>query len=213
MTNASTFPTGITYWWSNFVWDITNYCVSITLCIIIFLAFGIEAYIYKINFLCLVLLLFFYGFAIIPMMYPISYCFKNPSTGFVVVSCINIFIGLITTIATYTLESFDDDEELVRVNKVLMKAFLIFPHYCLGRGLFDMSKTHAVNQLRLKYSSYSSTGESLHVMTVLLSSSTGLRFCITAVVRYRRTQSSCTVHARPGLLDTHHPRPVSIFHS
>jgi hypothetical protein len=32
-----------------------------------------------------------------------------------------------------------------------MKLFLIFPHYCLGRGLFDMSRTHAINVISLKY--------------------------------------------------------------
>jgi hypothetical protein len=118
---------------------------------IIFLAFDIEAYVSKTNFPCLLLLLFLYGFAIIPLMYSINYFFETPSTGFVLVSCINIFIGLITTISTYTLQNFDDDEGLQRVNSILMKLFLIFPHYCLGRGLFDMSRTNAVNVISLKY--------------------------------------------------------------
>ncbi|CAF4021231.1 unnamed protein product [Rotaria sp. Silwood2] len=142
---------GITYWCGNFLWDLTNYCVSITVCMIIFLIFDIEAYVYKTNFLCLLLLLFLYGFAIIPLMYPINYFFKTPSTGFVFISCINIFIGLITTISTFTLENFNDDIDLKRVNNILMKLFLIFPHYCLGRGLFDMSRTHAINVFSLKY--------------------------------------------------------------
>ncbi|CAF3347478.1 unnamed protein product [Rotaria sp. Silwood1] len=142
---------GITYWCGNFLWDLTNYCVSIAFCIIIFLIFDIEAYVYKTNFPCLLLLLFLYGFAIIPLMYPISYFFKTPSTGFILISCINIFIGLITTISTFTLENFNDDIDLKRVNNILMKLFLIFPHYCLGRGLFDMSRTHAINVFSLKY--------------------------------------------------------------
>ncbi len=146
------FILGTTYWVGNFLWDLTNYCVSITVCMMIFLAFNIEAYVSKINFLCLLLLLFLYGFAIIPLMYPINYLFKSPSTGFVLISCLNIFIGIITTISTFTLESFDDDPQLTRINGVLMKLFLIFPHYCLGRGLFDMSRTHAKNVISLKYS-------------------------------------------------------------
>jgi hypothetical protein len=84
-------------------------------------------------------------------MYPINYFFKTPSTGFVLVSCINIFIGLMTTISTFTLQSFSDDDDLQRINAVLKKIFLIFPHYCLGRGLFDMSVTHATNVISLKY--------------------------------------------------------------
>lgn len=117
----------------------------------IFLAFNIEAYVYKTNFLCLVLLLFLYGFAIIPLMYPINYLFKTPSTGFVFVSCVNIFIGLMTTVSTFTLENFEDEADLKRINSILMKLFLIFPHYCLGRGLFDMSRTHALNTFSQKY--------------------------------------------------------------
>ncbi len=87
-------------------------------------------------------------------MYPINYLFQSPSTGFVLVSCVNIFIGLITTISTYTLENFDDELDLKRINNILMKLFLIFPHYCLGRGLFDMSRIHATNIISLKYSLY-----------------------------------------------------------
>lgn len=124
---------------------------------IIFLAFNIETYVSKVNCLCLVLLLFLYGFAAIPMMYPISYLFQSPSTGFVLVSCVNIFIGLITTISTYTLETFNEEADLVRINGILMKLFLIFPHYCLGRGLFDMSRTHIINVISAKYSAYPST--------------------------------------------------------
>jgi hypothetical protein len=84
-------------------------------------------------------------------MYPINYFFKTPSTGFVLISCINIFIGLMTTITTVTLENFTDEPDLQNVNKILTKVFLIFPHYCLGRGLFDMSKTYTKNLLSIKY--------------------------------------------------------------
>jgi hypothetical protein len=143
---------GVTYWCANFLWDLTSYSVSIAFCMIIFLAFNIEAYVSQINCLCLLLLLFLYGFAIIPLMYPISYLFESPSTGFVLISCVNIFIGLITTISTFTLETFNDEADLVRINSILMKLFLIFPHYCLGRGLFDMSRTHVVNVVSAKYS-------------------------------------------------------------
>ncbi len=121
---------------------------------IIFLAFDIEAYVYKTNFLCLILLLFLYGFAVIPLMYPINYLFQSPSTGFVLVSCVNIFIGLITTIATFTIDNFDDQADLQQINDILKKLFLIFPHYCLGRGLFDMSIIHTKNVISLKYSLY-----------------------------------------------------------
>ena len=145
---------GLTYWCGNFLWDLGNYCVSITCCILIFLIFNIEVYVSQSNLLCLILLLFLYGFAIIPLMYPINYFFQSPSTGFVLVSCVNIFVGLISTISTITLDTFDDQQDLRQINGILTKVFLIFPHYCLGRGLFDMSRVYTTNLISQKYSSY-----------------------------------------------------------
>ncbi|CAF3930645.1 unnamed protein product, partial [Didymodactylos carnosus] len=142
---------GLIYWISNYAWDIVNFTVSLIFCVIIFLAFRIQAYVYGENLLCLILLLFLYAFASIPLMYPFSYLFKTPSTGFILMSCVNVFLGITTTVATFTLENFPDDPDLQMINGILMKVFLIFPHYCLGRGLFDMSEIHATNEIISKY--------------------------------------------------------------
>jgi hypothetical protein len=53
-------------------------------------------------------------------------------------ACINLFIGIITTIVVFVLENFDDDE-LKQVGAILKDVFLIFPQYCLGRGLLEMA--------------------------------------------------------------------------
>ncbi|CAF1005228.1 unnamed protein product, partial [Didymodactylos carnosus] len=142
---------GIMYWVSNYAWDIVNFIVSLIFCVIIFLAFNVQAYVRKENLLCLIVLLFLYGFATIPLMYPLSYVFKNSSTGFVLTSCINIFIGLVTTLTTVTLENISDEPDIQKINAILMKIFLIFPHYCLGRGLFDMSKLRTADEIMSKY--------------------------------------------------------------
>ena len=95
-----------------------------------------------------------------PLMYPASFVFSIPSSAFVTLSCVNLFIGIITTITTFVLENFDD-EELKYIASILRKVatternknlifsflqvFLIFPHYCLGRGLMDMATEHTLN--------------------------------------------------------------------
>jgi len=79
------------------------------LCILIFLAFDAEAYVGKDNFPSLVVVMFLYGFAIIPLMYPASFAFSVPSSAFVTLSCTNLFIGIITTVTTFVLENFEDD--------------------------------------------------------------------------------------------------------
>ena len=53
-------------------------------------------------------------------------------------ACLNLFIGIITTIVVFVLENFDD-EELKQIGSILKDVFLIFPQYCLGRGLLEMA--------------------------------------------------------------------------
>ena len=80
----------------------------------------------------------------VPLMYPASFVFSIPSSAFVTLSCVNLFVGIITTITTFVLENFDD-EELKYIATILKKVFLIFPQYCLGRGLMDMATEHTLN--------------------------------------------------------------------
>ena len=53
-------------------------------------------------------------------------------------ACLNLFIWIITTIVVFVLENFDDDE-LKLIGSILKDVFLIFPQYCLGRGLLEMA--------------------------------------------------------------------------
>uniref|UniRef100_H2YX25 ABC transporter domain-containing protein n=1 Tax=Ciona savignyi TaxID=51511 RepID=H2YX25_CIOSA len=129
------------YWIANFTWDMLNYSIPAIIVIIIFLCFQTDAYVSAANLPCLVCLLFLYGFAITPMMYPASFYFEVPSTAYVVLTCINLFIGINTSIATFILELLDDPN-LTEVNNALKIIFLAFPQYCLGRALIDM----AINQ-------------------------------------------------------------------
>ncbi|RWS28570.1 ATP-binding cassette sub-family A member 7-like protein [Leptotrombidium deliense] len=134
------------YWTAAYIWDICNYLVPTFLCVIIFVAFNAEAYVSKDNLWAFILLLLLYGFASVPLMYPTSYLFQVPSSAFVILACINLFIGIVTTIATFVLELFDD-EDLQYTGSLLKKVFLIFPHFCLGRGLMEMSTNHLASQM------------------------------------------------------------------
>lgn len=42
-------------------------------------------------------------------MYPASFIFSVPSTAYVVLTCINLFIGINGSVATFVMELFDDD--------------------------------------------------------------------------------------------------------
>uniref|UniRef100_A0A6I8NQH5 ATP binding cassette subfamily A member 7 n=1 Tax=Ornithorhynchus anatinus TaxID=9258 RepID=A0A6I8NQH5_ORNAN len=125
------------YWLGNFAWDMCNYLVSALLVVLIFLGFQQRAYVSTANLPALMLLLLLYGWSITPLMYPASFIFHVPSTAYVVLTCINLFIGINGSMATFVLELFSD-QKLQEVSRILKKVFLIFPHFCLGRGLIDM---------------------------------------------------------------------------
>ncbi|NWR89634.1 ABCA1 protein, partial [Furnarius figulus] len=133
----------LTYWLGNFAWDMCNYLVPALLVILIFLCFQQKSYVSSDNLPSLVLLLLLYGWSITPLMYPASFLFSIPSTAYVALTCINLFIGINGSVATFVLELFVD-QNLNDINRILKKVFLIFPHFCLGRGLIDMVKNQAM---------------------------------------------------------------------
>ncbi|KAK7490495.1 hypothetical protein BaRGS_00018281 [Batillaria attramentaria] len=149
------FVSGInptTYWVTNFLWDMLNYSIPALLCIFIFLAFGTDSYVSSTNAPCLVALLFLYGWAITPMMYPFSRIFSVPSSAFVALSCVNVFLGTVSTLSTFILELMQqDDPELKEINDILKQVFLVLPHYCLGRGLIDMAAYQLQADLVARY--------------------------------------------------------------
>ncbi|KFM79927.1 ATP-binding cassette sub-family A member 1, partial [Stegodyphus mimosarum] len=125
------------YWIGTYTWDLCNYLVPFSLCILIFYVFEEDAYVSKDNIAGFVLLLFLYGWSSIPLMYPTTYFFNIPSSAFVALACLNVFIGIVTTLSTYILELFTD-KELQDIAGILKQVYLVFPHYCLGRGLMDL---------------------------------------------------------------------------
>lgn len=129
------------YWIGSYTWDLCNYIIPAFLCVFIFMAFKEEAYVSHDNIGGLILLLVLYGWSSIPLMYPSSFVFSVPSSAFVALACCNVFVGIVSTVSTYVLELFDD-EELQSIARILRKVFLVFPQYCLGRGLMDMFANH-----------------------------------------------------------------------
>ncbi|XP_022381242.1 ATP-binding cassette sub-family A member 7 isoform X2 [Enhydra lutris kenyoni] len=113
------------YWLGNFLWDMCNYLASACVVVLIFLAFQQRAYVAPANLPALLLLLLLYG------------------TAYVALTCVNLFIGINGSMATFVLELFSD-QKLQDVSRILKQVFLIFPHFCLGRGLIDMVRNQAM---------------------------------------------------------------------
>ncbi|XP_054282014.1 phospholipid-transporting ATPase ABCA1-like isoform X1 [Macrosteles quadrilineatus] len=128
------------YWLQTYTWDLACYLLAAALCVFVFLAFDEKSYISPTNFPGLVALLLLYGWSCTALMYPFSFYFDVPSSSFVALACCNMFIGIITTVTTFVLSVFDD-EELKEVSDVLKVLFLVFPHYCLGSGLLKLASS------------------------------------------------------------------------
>ncbi|KAM9324762.1 retinal-specific phospholipid-transporting ATPase ABCA4 [Gastrophryne carolinensis] len=148
------FVSGVTptvYWLTNFTWDIINYAVSVAMVVIIFIGFEKKAYTSYTNLPALIALLFFYGWAVIPMMYPASYLFNVPSTAYVALSCLNLFIGINSSAITFILDLFENNRSLLKFNERLKDLLLVFPHFCLGRGLIDLAMNQAVTDVYARF--------------------------------------------------------------
>ena len=66
-------------------------------------------------------------------MYPASFLFTESSTAYIVLICVNLFIGINTTLATFILEFFTDDQ--VRNSESLyISSFHFEQNVGLGEG-------------------------------------------------------------------------------
>ncbi|KAF7692268.1 hypothetical protein HF521_009878 [Silurus meridionalis] len=139
------------YWITSFFWDMVNYSISTAMVVSIFIAFDKKCYTSPTNLPALITLLSLYGWSVTPMMYPMSYVFSVPSTAYVSLSCINLFIGINSSAITFILELFENNRSLLVFNEGLKKVLLIFPHFCLGRGLIDLAMNQAVTDVYARF--------------------------------------------------------------
>nr|XP_036863486.1 ATP-binding cassette sub-family A member 2 isoform X3 [Manis javanica] len=140
----------VIYWLANYVWDMLNYLVPATCCVIILFVFDLPAYTSPTNFPAVLSLFLLYGWSITPIMYPASFWFEVPSSAYVFLIVINLFIGITATVATFLLQLFEHDKDLKVVNSYLKSCFLIFPNYNLGHGLMEMAYNEYLNEYYAK---------------------------------------------------------------
>jgi ATP-binding cassette, subfamily A (ABC1), member 3 len=127
----------LTYWLSNFIWDVINFLLPIFLILIALAAFQIPAYVNDNRLGIVFLLMLFFSFSIIPMMYLLSYLFDVPSLGLTWLTIINILFGSLTVIVVGILRLPILD--LVNVSNALHWVFLVIsPNYCLGQGFSNI---------------------------------------------------------------------------
>jgi len=93
------------------------------------------------NFAALTLLLFLFGFSSLPMAYMLSRFFKDTGSAYMIVFCFTLFSGVATCVAVFLLSFIVDQKPDLKMLYEFLEVFsMIFPSYCLGSGLIEITK-------------------------------------------------------------------------
>ncbi|KAJ1200504.1 hypothetical protein NDU88_004328 [Pleurodeles waltl] len=134
------------YWLANFIYDMLFYLVPVCLCVCVIAAFQLTAFTFRENLAATALLLTLFGYATLPWMYLISRFFSSSDVAFITYISINFVCGLCTlflTLLPKLLSVMSKSENLTYIYSILRWAFLIFPQFCLGQGLMELSYNQA----------------------------------------------------------------------
>ncbi|XP_072274644.1 glucosylceramide transporter ABCA12 [Pyxicephalus adspersus] len=149
----------VLYWITNFLYDLTIYFIPVALSIAMIAAFKIPAFYNYPNLGGVSLLFILFGYATFSWMYLIAGKFKNAGMAFITYVCINLFIGINTIISssvvymltTQKSPSDKDYQSLTDTYNTLINVFKIFPQFCFGYGLIQLSQQQAIQDINSIY--------------------------------------------------------------
>nr|XP_054496659.1 ATP-binding cassette sub-family A member 13 [Agelaius phoeniceus] len=131
-----------TYWLANFCCDMLFYMIPVTLCVGVISAFQLSAFTFRKNLAATVLLLILFGYATLPWMYLASRFFSSSDVAFISYISLNFVFGLCTMLVTLLprlLAIISKVQSFHNIYNILKWAFIIFPQFCLGQGLIELS--------------------------------------------------------------------------
>lgn len=136
-----TFGVGPTlYWFSSLIWDLAVLVVAILLASAIIAFFRLPIYMARLNLPAILSLLFFFGWAMINLVYLMEKLFTEPSIAFMVIYCLSLFVGIHTMVTRLMIDVF----KLVEVTPTLYQLFeqvaVILPPYLLLSGIVDVHR-------------------------------------------------------------------------
>ncbi|KAI1884433.1 hypothetical protein AGOR_G00226350 [Albula goreensis] len=118
------------FWFSALLWDLVNFLLPCVLMLVVFRAFGVRAFTQDGHLVDVLLLLLLYGWAVVPLMYLLSFLFSTAATAYTRLTIFNIVSGTATFLAVTIMTI--PDLHLQHLSHLLDKVFLLFPNYCLG---------------------------------------------------------------------------------
>ncbi|XP_044270584.1 phospholipid-transporting ATPase ABCA3-like isoform X2 [Tribolium madens] len=133
------------FWLMSFICDIITFIVTIIAIIITLACFQEDGFRSSEDLARMSLLLFYFGIAMLPMMYFASYFFEVPSTGYTRMTLFSVFTGVAAFLVVQVLATPGLDLEYVA--NTLHWIFLVVPHYSLATGIRDVYTTFATNKM------------------------------------------------------------------
>ncbi|KAL1278816.1 hypothetical protein QQF64_025489 [Cirrhinus molitorella] len=130
------------FWFSALLWDLINFLLPCLLMLVVFRVFSVKAFVSENHLVDVLLLLLLYGWAVIPLMYLLSFLFSTAATAYTRLTIFNILSGTATFLAVTIMTI--PDLNLVDLSHLLDKIFLIFPNYCLGMSFSEFYQNYEI---------------------------------------------------------------------
>uniref|UniRef100_A0A7M4FCZ6 ATP binding cassette subfamily A member 13 n=1 Tax=Crocodylus porosus TaxID=8502 RepID=A0A7M4FCZ6_CROPO len=128
-----------TYWLGNFLYDMLFYLVPVILCVGVITAFQLSAFTFRQNLAATALLLILFGYAALPWMYFVSRFFSSSDVAFISYISLNFVFGLCTMLVTLLPRLLAIITKTQNLYSIFKWAFIVFPQFCLGQGLIELS--------------------------------------------------------------------------
>uniref|UniRef100_A0A671SF71 ATP-binding cassette sub-family A member 3-like n=1 Tax=Sinocyclocheilus anshuiensis TaxID=1608454 RepID=A0A671SF71_9TELE len=87
------------FWFSALLWDLINFLLPCLLMLVVFQVFSVKAFVAENHLVDVLLLLLLYGWAVIPLMYLLSFMFSSAATAYTRLTIFNILSGTATFLA------------------------------------------------------------------------------------------------------------------
>lgn len=122
-----------TFWLSALLWDLISFLISTLLLLVVFKAFDVHAFTRDGHVADTLLLLMLYGWAIIPLMYLMTFFFSGAATAYTRLTIFNILSGIATFLMVTIMRI--PAVKLEELSRTLDHIFLVLPNHCLGMAV------------------------------------------------------------------------------
>nr|XP_036860350.1 ATP-binding cassette sub-family A member 3 isoform X1 [Manis javanica]XP_036860351.1 ATP-binding cassette sub-family A member 3 isoform X1 [Manis javanica]XP_036860355.1 ATP-binding cassette sub-family A member 3 isoform X1 [Manis javanica]XP_036860356.1 ATP-binding cassette sub-family A member 3 isoform X1 [Manis javanica] len=122
-----------TFWLSALLWDLVSFLIPTLLLLVVFKAFNVHAFTRDGHVADALLLLMVYGWAIIPLMYLMSFLFSGAATAYTRLTIFNILLGIATFLVVTIMRI--PAVKLEELSRTLDHVFLVLPSHCLGMAV------------------------------------------------------------------------------